>query len=161
MKDLKIEIKWAVIFTLTTLAWMFIEKSLGWHDEKIAEHYYLSNIFAVVAIAVYVFALRDKKINFYKSQMNYKEGFISGVILTLFVTLLSPLAQYVTSEFITPEYFNNIIVYSVQEGKMTQEEAKAYFNTKSYMIQATIGAFVMGLITSVVVAFFVKSKERV
>ena len=41
---------------------------------------------------------------------------------------------------------------------MTEEVAKNAFNLKSYIIQATMGAFIMGLITSVIVAFFTKSK---
>jgi hypothetical protein len=52
-----------------------------------------------------------------------------------------------------------MIEYSVREGKMQQGEAEEFFNLNSYMIQASIGAPVMGLITTVVVAFFVKKKN--
>lgn len=158
MKNLKIEIKWAIIFTLSTLVWMLIEKSLGWHDEKIAHHAIYTNIFAVVAISVYVFALVDKKQNFYQGQMSYKQGFIAGVIMTFFIVLLSPLSQYITVVWITPDYFPNVINYTVESGEMSQIDAEAYFNLESYMLQATVGAAVMGLITSAVVAFFLKSK---
>jgi hypothetical protein len=41
---------------------------------------------------------------------------------------------------------------------MSQADADAYFNLESYMLQATIGTAVMGLITSGVFAFFLKSK---
>lgn len=54
MKNFKIEIKWALIFILTSLVWMALEKALGWHDEKIADHSTLTNIFAIPAIAIYV-----------------------------------------------------------------------------------------------------------
>jgi hypothetical protein len=158
MKNLKIEIKWGIIFMLSTLIWMLIEKSLGWHDEKIADHALYTNIFAMVAISVYVFAILDKKRNFYKSQMSYKQGFIAGVILTFFIVLLSPLSQYVTSVWITPDYFPNVIDYTVESGEMSQADAEAYFNLENYLLQATVGSAVMGLITSAVVAFFLKSK---
>lgn len=91
--------------------------------------------------------------------MSYKQGFISGLIITLIVALLSPLSQYITSEFITPEYFPNVINYAVESGKMTQTEAESYFNLKSYLIQSVIGALVMGVVTSAIVAIFVKSKR--
>lgn len=158
MKNLKIEIKWAIVFMLATLIWMLIEKSLGWHDEKIADHAIYSNIFAVVAISVYVFALLDKKRNFYQGQMSYKQGLIAGAIMTFFIVLLSPLTQYITSVWITPDYFPNVIDYTVESGEMSQTDADAYYNLESYMFQATVGAAVMGLITSAVVAFFLKSK---
>ena len=41
---------------------------------------------------------------------------------------------------------------------MIEEDAKNSINLGSYIIQAIIGAFIMGLITSVIVAFFTKSK---
>lgn len=158
MKNLKIEIKWAIVFMLATLIWMLIEKSLGWHDEKIADHAVYSNIFAVVAISVYVFALLDKKQNFYQGQMSYKQGLIAGVVMTFFIVLLSPLSQYITSVWLTPDYFPNVINYAVESGEMSQTDAEAYFNLESYMLQSTIGAAIMGVITAAIIAFFVKSK---
>lgn len=160
MKNIKIEIKWALIFILSMLAWMFFEKSMGWHDEKIADHATYTNFFAIPAILVYVYALLDKKKNFYSGVMSYKQGVISGLIITVIVTVLSPLAQYITSTIITPDYFPNVIEYAVSSGKMTQADAEAYFNINSYMIQSVIGALVMGLVTSLIVAIFVKSKSK-
>lgn len=160
MKNIKIEIKWALIFILSMLAWMFFEKSMGWHDEKIADHATYTNFFAIPAILVYVFALLDKKKNFYSGVMSYKQGVVSGLIITVIVTVLSPLAQYITSTIITPDYFPNVIEYAVSSGKMTQADAEAYFNINSYMIQSVIGALVMGLVTSLIVAIFVKSKSK-
>ena len=52
-----------------------------------------------------------------------------------------------------------MIEYSLNQGLMTEEGAKNLFNLKSYIIQATIGAFIMGIITSVVVAFFTKNTK--
>jgi hypothetical protein len=91
--------------------------------------------------------------------MSYKQGFISGLVITLIVTLLSPLTQYITSTLITPEYFPNVIHYSVSSGKMTQAEADSFYNLKSYIIQGLIGAPIMGLITTAIVAIFTKSKN--
>jgi len=41
---------------------------------------------------------------------------------------------------------------------MNLENAQAYFNLKSYMIQSAFGALAMGVVTAAVVAFFMKSK---
>lgn len=160
MKSIKIEIKWALIFCVTMLAWMYFEKTMGWHDEKIADHATYTNFFAIPAILIYVLALLDKKKNFYSGAMTYKQAFLSGLILTVIVTVLSPLAQYITTTMITPEYFPNVINYAVSSGQMTQEDAEAYFNLKSYLVQSVIGALVMGIVTSLIVAVFVKSKAK-
>lgn len=160
MKSIKIEIKWALIFCVSMLAWMYFEKTMGWHDEKIADHATYTNFFAIPAILIYVLALLDKKKNFYSGAMTYKQAFLSGLILTVIVTVLSPLAQYITTTMITPEYFPNVINYAVSSGQMTQEDAEAYFNLKSYLVQSVIGALVMGIVTSLIVAVFVKSKAK-
>ena len=75
--------------------------------------------------------------------------------------MLAPLTQWITSTIITPEYFPNVIAHSVDTGFYeTVEEAEAYFNLKNYMVQSVIGALVMGVITTAVVALFVRSKSK-
>lgn len=158
MKNFTIEIKWAVIFAVAALVWMFIEKAAGWHDVLIEKHPIYTNIFAIVAITIYVFALREKKKKFFGGKMDWKQGFISGIILTVFITILSPLTQYITNEFISPDYFKNAIHYTVSHKIMTEQAAAEYFNLKSYIMQGIFGALSMGVVTAAIVAYFVKSK---
>lgn len=159
MKNIKFEIKWALIFVVMTLIWMLLERLSGLHSTHIDKHPIYSNFIAIPAIAVYVFALLDKRKNFYDGTMTYMQGFISGLMITIFVTLLSPITHYIVITFITPEYFPNVIKYSVSQGKMTQEAAENYFNLKSYIIQALIGTPVMGLITTAIVAIFTRRNQ--
>ena len=143
------------------MLWMVLEKAVGLHSTHIDKHMYLTNLFAIPAILVYVLALKDKKKNFYNGQMTYKQGFLSGFIITIIVALLAPLTQWITSAIITPEYFPNVIAHSVETGYHNSlEEAEAYFNLKNYMVQSVIGALVMGIITTAVVALFVRSKSQ-
>lgn len=161
MKDIKIEIKWAAIFTVVALLWMVVEKVSGLHGKYIEYHMYLTNLFSIPAIVMMVLALRDKKRNFYAGQMSYKQGLISGVILSALITLLSPFAQWLTSFVITPEYFPNVIEYSLESGYYsTRVEAEAFFNYKNYAIQGAIGAFVMGVITTAIAMIFIRSKKQ-
>ena len=159
IKQYQTEIKWAIIFAAITLIWMTLEKLTGLHSEHIDKHPIYTNFFSIAAIAVYVFALLNKRKTDYNGIMSYKQGVMAGIIITIFVTMLTPLTQLITSTIITPEYFPNVIEYSVNQGLMTEEVAKNAFNLKSYIIQATIGAFIMGLITSVIVAFFTKNTK--
>jgi Mn2+/Fe2+ NRAMP family transporter len=158
MKKFKIEIKWGVIFTIVALLWMVFEKLLGWHDEHIDKHYIYTNFFSIPAVLVFVFALLDKRKNFYKGKITWLEGFLSGLGISIIVAILSPLSQYITSEVITPEYFPNVINHVVEVGKMTQTEAENYFNLQNYMMQSALGGLLMGAITSAIVALFVKKK---
>ena len=158
MKKFAIEIKWGIIFTIISLLWMFLEKGLGWHDEKIAQHAIYTNLFAIAAIVVYVFALLDKRKNFYAGKMNWSQGFISGIVVSVVVAILSPLGQYITHEFITPDYFKNVITHSIDSGALSRTAAESYFNLTSYIIQSFFFALAVGVVTSAIVAYFVKKE---
>lgn len=158
MNKYKIEIKWAFIFMVMMLIWMYFEKLVGLHDQHIDKHHIYTNVVAVFAIIIYVFALLDKRKNFYNGIMTYKQGFVSGLIISLIVTFFSPLTQYITSEVISTDYFSNMIEYVVSKGEMSQTEAEEYFNLKSYLIQVVIATPIMGIITTAIVAIFTKKK---
>ena len=159
MAKYKFEIKWAVIFVIMQLLWMVIERISGLYTEHIDKHAIYTNFIAIPAIVIYFLALLDKRKNYFKGSMNYKQGLVMGILLTIIVTILSPLTQYITTTFIANEYFPNIIKYSVESGKLDQEAASAYFNLKSFIVQGLIGTPIMGIITALIVAFFAKSKK--
>jgi hypothetical protein len=160
MKNLKIEIKWAIIFSVVSLLWMLLEKLCGLHGKYIDYHLYLTNLFAIPAIIVMVMALKDKKKSFYGGQMNYKQGLISGIVLSVIIALISPLTQWITSYVITPEYFPNVIKRSVEIGYFkTTAEAEANFNYQNYAIQGAIGALVMGVVTIAIAMIFLRTKK--
>ncbi|WP_047415690.1 DUF4199 domain-containing protein [Cellulophaga sp. Hel_I_12] len=161
MEKIRLEIKWAMLFIVMTLLWMVLEKLVGLHSTRIDLHMYLTNLFAIPAILVYVFALKEKKKKDFKGQMTFKQGLFSGLIMTLIITLFAPLTQWIISTIITPEYFPNVIAHSVETGyHSTLEEAQAYFNLNNYMVQSTIGTLIMGVVTTLIVAFFLKTKVR-
>jgi hypothetical protein len=158
MKKYLTEIKWGLIFVAASLLWMIFEKAMGWHGENIEQHPVYTNLFSIVAIAVFVFALLDKRKRDLGGYMTWKQGFMAGLIISLVVAVLSPLAQVITHELITPEYFPNAIEYSVESGEMTQAEAESYFTLGNYMLQNAIGGLVMGVLTSAIVALFVRRR---
>lgn len=161
MKKIKIEIKWAFIFIVMSLLWMVLEKLVGLHSTHIDKHMYLTNLYAIPAIIVFVLALKEKKKKDFDGQMTYKQGFISGLIITAIVALFAPLSQWIISTIITPEYFPNVIAHSVETGyHKSLEEAEAYFNLKNYIIQSFFGAIVMGVVTTAIVAIFVRTKSK-
>ncbi len=159
MKKIGIEIKWGLIFSIVAILWVALERLVGLHDVYISQHYIYTNLFAVVAILLYVLALRDKRDNYYHGVMSWKQGFIAGCIVSVVVAVLSPLATYITHVYVSPIYFPNIIEYSVQSGAYaTTEEAAEFFNMSSYMLQSALFALIVGVVTSAVVAAFVKRK---
>ena len=159
MKKINIELKWALIFVAMTLVWMILERLAGLHDTHIDKHPVFTNFIAIPAILIYVLALLDKRKQYYNGIMSYKQGFISGLIITAIVTVLSPSTQMITSLLITPDYFRNMIEYSVSHELKSREEAENYFSLGSYIIQGLIGTPVMGIITTAIVAVFTRTKS--
>lgn len=160
MKPIKIEVKWAILFSIMTLLWMVMEKVAGLHGKYIDCHMYLTNLFAIPAIWIMVLALKEKKKLDYGGNITYIQGLLSGLYLSLIIAALTPLTQWITTYVITPEYFPNVIKRSVEIGYYkTTEEAVANFNYKNYAIQGAIAAFVMGLITTSIAMIFIRTKK--
>jgi hypothetical protein len=155
-KNAKIELKWAIIFTIMTLVWVLLEKTLGWHDEKIADHYWLTLLFLPFAVFMYVLAMRETRRRIYNRKMTWLQGFLSGLVLALFIALLSPLAEYVTHNYLTPEYFTNVRDYSITNNLMKIKEANDYFSMNNYLWQSFFGELFGGIVTSAIVAIFMR-----
>ncbi len=160
MKNYQLEIKWALIFVGMQLLWMLGERLSGLHDEHIAQHATWSNLVMIPAITIYVLALRDKRKSAFNGLMTYKQGFMAGLWISVFVTMVSPLTQWITSAVISPDYFTNVAAYAVSEGKMTEDEAAAYFSMGNYIKQTVIFTPIMGVITTAIVAIFTRKSAK-
>lgn len=158
---MKNELKWGLIFSSMQIAWILMEKQLGLYGENIANHIYVTGWVVIPSVIIYLLALREKKRNYFYGQMTYKQGFMSGLWMTMVITILAPLVQYLTSEIIAPEYFPNMIKYALKEGMIkTRALAEAEFNLKSYIIQVLWFTPMMGIFTTSVLMFFLRSSTK-
>jgi hypothetical protein len=154
---MKTEIKWGLIFSLVALLWVLLERLAGLHDKYIHLHPFLSILFAIPAVVMMVLAIREKRREL-GGAITFKQAFLCGLGVSVVVALLAPLAQYLTQNFITPNYFTNAINYAVQNGRQTREQAEIYFSLKSYMLQASLSGLVIGSITSLILAVIMRAK---
>lgn len=161
MKNFSIEIKWALRFTLLTLAWAIGEKAIGLHDEYIADYGIYTNLFAIPAFLFFYLAIREKKKYVYNNSLTFRQGFVSGLILSTFIALLNPFAQFVIYKSITPHFFENIIAYKVHSKSfpMPLKNAQELFNLKTYMIESTFTALSKGFITGALVSLILRTKK--
>lgn len=158
MNKYRIEIKWAIIMVITTLLWMVLEKLLGFHDARIEQHVWFTNLIDIPIITIFVLAMLEKRNKFYEGTLTYLQGFKTGVIITILVTLVSPATQYVTSTFITPDFFANMKEHTVRKGMMTAEEAGNYFTLQNYIIQVLLFTPILGIVFSAIIAIFTRKK---
>ena len=153
------EIKWGLIFVVAIILWMIIERLAGLHTHNIQYHAIFTNVFAVVAIVIYILALRDKRASLPNQEMTWLQGFISGLKIAVVVAVLSPAVQLLVHYVISPQFFPNMKNHAIESGVMSEDRAEKYFNLTSYMMQSAIGALAMGAITAAIVAFFLKRRS--
>jgi hypothetical protein len=159
MKNFKTEIKWAILYSLLNIMWLFMEKKLGWHDENISKHSVYTMFIIIPTFVVYFLAIKEKKQTYFNNKMNWRQGFISGLILSCFVALLSPIVVYLNNIIISPNFFSTMIEYSVAHKIMSEENAKHYFTVPNYMFLSAVGSISSGVIFAAIVSIFTKSKE--
>ncbi|MBC7440123.1 MAG: DUF4199 domain-containing protein [Flavobacterium sp.] len=158
MKNFSIEIKWALRFTLLTLAWAIGEKSIGLHDKYIENYAMCSLLFIFPTFLFYYLALAEKKKYFFHNQMVWKQGFVSAIVISFIIALLNPIAQFVVYKSITPHFFENIIAYKIKNTAMSLKTAQDIFNLKSYILQTTFSGLSYGIITGAIISLFVRTK---
>lgn len=159
MRKFRIEFRWAIQFSILSIVWMIVEKTIGLHDVYIGKQLIYTNLFALIAIGIYYLELTDKKKHFYNGNMDWKQGFISGVVLSVLITILSPLANHIIFTYITPDFFKNMIAYRVKNQLQTQLQAETYFNKMSYTVLGIFDALSKGILMAAIVALFVKTKK--
>jgi len=153
------EIRWGFQFAIALIIWAILEKTIGLYDEMIASYALYTNLFAVIAIALYIMAMREKKYKFYDGKMTWRQGFVSGVYLTVVITVLTPICQVIIHKFVAPEFLPNLVDYKVNSGYLDRKSAETYFNLESAIYQSCQFTLSMGIVTAAAVAYFMKTKN--
>ena len=160
MKKFSIEFKWALITILVFLAWMTLEKELGFHDEKIKWEPLFNILYIFPLFLVYFLALLDKKTNYYKGNMNWKQGIIAAIVISFIMVLFSPISQFILHEFISPNFLNNTINYTVAAKKLSLEGAKEYTTLSSSIWKNISDSLSFGVVIGAIVAYILKTKTE-
>ena len=159
MKKFAVEIKWGIRYAFLWILWLFIEKSSGYYEAKTSDHALYSLLFTFVTIFVYFVAIKEKKKEFFKDIMSWKQGCVTGIFLTIVMAILTPFCQIIFHKAIAPEFFPNMIEFSISKGN-SKEVAENYFNLSSYILQSIFGTLSFGVVLSAVVALFLQTKTK-
>jgi len=160
MRKFTIEIKWGFVLIVFFLLWMLLEKQLGFHDVNIKWQLFFTLLIIFPNFIIYFLALWEKKNKYYNGEMNWTQGFISAMIISVITVIFSPITQFITHEFITPNYFDTIINYTVENKRLTLDAAKDNFNLTSYIWQNISGGLSSGLVIGAIVAYFIRTKKQ-
>ncbi|SDG37775.1 DUF4199 domain-containing protein [Psychroflexus sediminis] len=158
MKKFDIELKWASVFTALSIAWVYLEKYLGYHDEFVSTQAIFSFWLLIPQALIYVLAIREKREKYYDGQITWQKAFISGVILSAIIAGLSPAAVYIMVEFVSPEFLSIIVEEKAAQG-MPREGAVQIYNLNSLVTQAIFNNLASGVFFSAVIALIFRNKK--
>ncbi len=159
MKKFKIEFKWAIIMSIIFLAWMTLEKELGFHTIKIKWQPLFNLLYIFPTFLLYYLALSEKKNVYYNHNMDWKQGIISAIIISFISVIFSPITQFITHEFISPDFLENSINETVLSKKLTLEEAKEYTTLTSSIWKNISDGLSFGVVIGAIVAYILKPKS--
>ncbi len=158
MKKFAIEIKWALIYILLFVAWMTLEKEMGYHDINIKWQPVFNLLFIFPTFILYVLALLEKKKKYYHDQMSWKQGMIAAIIMSFIIVIFSPISQFITHEIISPDFLENTINFTVKQKKLTLTEAKEYTTLTSSIWKNISDGLSFGVVFGAIVAYLIQSK---
>lgn len=159
MKNYQTELKWASIHFLMYLAWMGMEHLCGLHGRNIHYQQLVSTFILLPSLFIYFLALREKKQKVYQGTITFRQAFKSGMLLTLFMVLLSPLSQLITFQLIAPEYFQNMREFAVAQQKMSVIKAESRLNIGAFIVQGVIGGMITGTVFSILISLLIRSRK--
>lgn len=158
MKKFSIEFKWAAIATLAALLWMFLEKALGYHDEKIRYEMGFAMLFNLLTFVFYWLALKQKKREFYNNDITWLKAFMSGLVLLVMISFFYPIVQYIAYNQLSPHFFELLQQALVSGGRTTVEEAEKYSNFDWVMRNAVVNNLSFGVVYAAIVSYFIQTK---
>jgi hypothetical protein len=147
-----IEIKWAVLFTLTQLLWIAGEKLAGLYTIRIEYYSVYTNFFLLPALVIYLFAILEKRKKYYDGTMDYKEGFLTGLRIMFITTILSPLT--ITIKFVMLDLFSKLNTYLYEAGRILTGDTANEHPVSWIIILGLTGTPVIGFLLSAIIPVF-------
>lgn len=153
MNKYSVELKWSLIYGIVYLLWMVLEKTLGFHTDKALKEPLFNLLFIPISFIIYLLALKDKKKNVFNDEIEWKEGFASGIVLSFLVTVISTTVVYITFSFISSNFFETAINMS-----KNQEIAKINFNLPVFVKNNIFDKLSFGVVFTAIISYIIKSK---
>ena len=153
MNKYSVEIKWSLIYGAIYLVWMLLEKTLGFHSTKAIKEPLFNLLFIPVSVVIYYLALREKKKVVFNNDIEWKQGFASGIVLSFLVTIISTTVVFITFSLISPTFFENAI-----EVVKDKERAQFNFNLPVFVKNNIFDKLSFGVVFSAIISYFIKTK---
>ena len=165
MNNWRIEIRYAVLINLLMLLWLATEFLVGLHDTFIQFHPYVTMLAIVIPVACSRLAISAKTEEL-NGKISFKQAFVTGAVIAVLSAVLMVGTQYVFHALINPDFFDNMVAYSVKQAELkgidtatATTDAQRYFNLTAYLLQSSIFALVFGLLLALFWAWRLRTEK--
>jgi len=158
---MKNEFKWAAIMSLVLLIWLVALKYMGFQEgEKIGDYQLIASVYFIPLFGLYYLTVKERK----ESRRNRgyitrRDAFLTGLITTMFLMVLTPIINVIFNIFINPEFIPNMVSYSAAHG-MPVQEAENTFTISSSAFNSIMMSMLSGGVYSAIVAFILENPPR-
>ena len=153
---MKTELKFAIIYVVASFLWNCIEYLTGLQSTRIGLHpYFVTPFYILLTAIVYYLAVREKRAGL-SGKIGFGKALVTGVVLSVLILALNPIAFYVFNTFVNPDFFSDFARYKIETENMPRSAAEAYYNFNNLLIQGSIYRLVMGLVAAFITSWFMK-----
>ena len=103
-----VEIKWGSILAVIVLIWYYVEKALGYHDDRALYQPVFNFLVMLPMFVIYVMALRERREDTPGGQFPWLKAFVSSFIVTIVLALWQFAVQYILHNVISPNLLSNL-----------------------------------------------------
>ncbi|MEM6278033.1 MAG: DUF4199 domain-containing protein [Verrucomicrobiota bacterium] len=166
MKSL--ELRWGLIIGGANMLWLFGSYYLGMHDRGLAAIQAITLVSVMISVMGYMLAIRALMQDYPETQ--YLEGIRYGAIIAGIVASIADLSQVIYFKVVNPGWTAKMVemsrLYYLQQG-LPETQAEEYskaaektFGLPSYLLQASLGAIIIGVLsTAIILLIFRKSRK--
>lgn len=156
---LRIALKYGLLIVFFIFLWSIAEYTTGVLSNYPEYRPVLALLSLTIPFIFLYLGIREAQKE-YTGYFTYGQAFKVGVFITLVVTILNPLGQWIFFAFLSPEAFETIQTYNqdllaADGGQLIAEES---YGLGEYLLERAIGSLVGGIVISAILAIFVRDK---
>lgn len=165
----KLEQRSALAISLAIFLWIILMFLTGFHDQHIKYQGLMGVIsFAFPAIGIW-WAIKHKRDKLFYGTISFMQALMSGVLISLFTSLVSVLLMWLYITIINPSFFRAQIEYERQRilTQVAEEQQQTYisevaehFTSFNFLLSNFVISTVVCLIISLILAFLIKKHKE-
>ncbi len=158
---MKNELKWATIMSVVLLIWLVSLKYMGYQEgEKIGDYPIIASIYFIPLFGLFFLAVKERKQG--KRNRGFitkRDAFLTGLIATLFLMVLSPVVMLIFNFLINPDFISNQVIYYSEHG-MPLPEAKNTYTIWSMIFNSIMMSMLAGGLFSAIIALILENPPK-